>query len=40
MELKQYNESLICYNKAIDIKPNEAIFHNSKGLCYLEMNEF
>ena len=31
MELKQYKESIICFDKAICLKPKEAMFYNSKG---------
>jgi tetratricopeptide (TPR) repeat protein len=39
MELNLYKESIIFFKRAISIKPDEAVFHNIKGLCYLKMND-
>ncbi|CCF75306.2 stress-induced-phosphoprotein 1 [Babesia microti strain RI] len=37
---KRFNEALQCYDKAIELNPNNLIYRNNKAAVYLEMKEF
>ena len=39
-DLKEYNEAMSCYQKAIEINPNIVGAHNNLGLIYRTLNDF
>lgn len=33
---KKFDEAIVHYNKAIELKPEEPLYYNNKAACYIE----